>query len=264
MNKLNDTSLDIMNTSRTVTNRDEGLVTRGLRGKIVIILGPTATGKTDASIEVALKLKEHNIKAEIINTDSMQIYEGFDIGTAKPTTQQMETIKHHLIGFIPATQHYNVAQYVHTTTALIAQMHANNILPILVGGSNMYVEGLLWPSVMDMQMEETGHNTLELYEKLRMLDPERAAELHMNDRKRITRSLDVVKRSGMKHSELIMIRRNEKNKSGPKYDSLMFAMLCETAEHKRRIKERTRKMLEDGILEECNQLVELIGTECLL
>eukprot|EP00371_Babesia_bovis_P001912 XP_001610559.1 hypothetical protein [Babesia bovis T2Bo] len=163
-----------------------------VKPKIIVVLGPTATGKTEASIELALKLKTHNITAEIINADSMQI----------------------------------------------AEIHANNVLPIIVGGTNLYIEGLLWPSILDMRLQNsettdayhgmtahnnritplTGKSVVQLYDELMKLDPQRvmAAMLHCNDRKRITRSLDVIKTSGMKHSDLIAVRLSEKQEAGSK------------------------------------------------
>ncbi|CDR95669.1 tRNA dimethylallyltransferase, mitochondrial [Babesia bigemina] len=265
-----DKTMDSCNVSDPVTRA---------RKTIVVILGPTATGKTDASIEVARVLKENNIKAEVVNADSMQVYDGFDVGTAKPTQQQMERVKHHLFGYVPPTTDYNAAKYVATASQLIEQMHDNGILPILVGGTNLYIEALLWPSVIDLEGKEAECNNdpyqgipvhaatkhpleydnAELYDQLTALDPQRAAVLHQNDRKRVIRSLEVINLYGIKHSELIKRRLEVKQKSGPKYDALIFAMICDPTEHKKRIKERARKMLQDGIIDECKNLMSIMG-----
>ncbi|GIX63930.1 tRNA dimethylallyltransferase [Babesia caballi] len=171
-------------------------VSNKARKKIVVILGPTATGKTDASVEVAVKLKNHSIAAEIINADSMQI-------------------------------------------------HNKMIIKVTI-------------AVAMLNLVE--HTTSELYEMLAAVDPERAAVLHKNDRKRIARSLYVKNLYGVKHSELIKRRLEVKKRIGPKYDVLIFAMLCGVTEHKRRIKERAQKMLQNGIIGECVQLMQLMGT----
>ncbi|EDO06991.2 tRNA dimethylallyltransferase [Babesia bovis T2Bo] len=241
-----------------------------VKPKIIVVLGPTATGKTEASIELALKLKTHNITAEIINADSMQVYKGFDVGTAKPTLDQMQRVRHHLLGTVPPTQMYNASQYVHTAQSLIAEIHANNVLPIIVGGTNLYIEGLLWPSILDMRLQNSettdayhGKSVVQLYDELMKLDPQRAAMLHCNDRKRITRSLDVIKTSGMKHSDLIAVRLSEKQEAGSKYDSILFAMHCDPTEHRKRIKRRCHKMIEDGIVDECKELINLIETNAI-
>ncbi|KAK1441973.1 p-loop containing nucleoside triphosphate hydrolase like protein [Babesia gibsoni] len=248
------------------------------RSKLVVILGPTATGKTDASIQVALKLKEHNIDAEIINADSMQVYKGFHIGTAKPTLQQMNQVKHHLFDFIDPSEEYNAASYVNDCSKTIEKLHSHGSLPILVGGTNMYVEGLLWPSVIDMQPNDPDepketyegsnaaplfhyaaeYTTKQLYKMLKAQDPERATVLHPNDRKRITRSLNIIKTHGKKHSELIETRREFRKKIGSKYDALIFTMQCDPGAHKGLIKRRTRKMFEQGIIDECLQLMRMI------
>lgn len=172
----------------------------------IIILGPTATGKTKFSIELARKLN-----TEIINADSMYIYDKLDIGTAKPTKEEMENIKHHLIGFVSPNDSFNVSDYRDNVRKTL-KTHFQNKIPIFVGGTGFYIESLIKPfSYGEVEKNPKIRNDLEkelqdygkdyLYDKLQKLDFETAIKLHKNDTYRIIRALELVL-SGKKKSEL--------------------------------------------------------------
>lgn len=168
---------------------------------VVVVLGPTASGKTSLGIEIAEKLG-----GEIVSADSMQIYENMDIATAKPTADELSRVKHHLIGFVPVGEKFSVAKYKEKATEAIDDIISRGKLPIVVGGTGFYIDTLV-KNTEFLDYEDSGvRNKLEakcesdgietLYNELKEIDPKAAEKLHINDNKRIIRALEVYYTTG--------------------------------------------------------------------
>jgi tRNA dimethylallyltransferase len=217
--------------------------------KIIVICGATATGKTALAVSLAERLN-----GEIIGADSMQIYKGMDIATAKPTAQELRGIPHHLIDFLEPHEPFSVADYVDLARAKIAEVKARQKLPIICGGTGLYINSLIdnieFPEIKadpafraEMQKKEPAL----LLEELRRKDPETAAELHENNKKRVIRALEVLHVTGKTISEL---KRTSRLNPSP-YEPLILQIEFQRNELYERINERVDLMLEMGLLEEC-------------
>ena len=168
---------------------------------IFVITGPTATGKTALGVQAAKALN-----GEVISADAMQLYRGMVIGTAAPTPEETEGIPHHLVGTVDPRESYSVGRYVKEASACADDILRRGKLPILVGGTNLYIEALLrgtdfaaagdpaLRSSLEAQYDAQGGDAMLL--KLRACDPERAGKLHPNDRKRIVRALEIFELTG--------------------------------------------------------------------
>ena len=170
--------------------------------KVIVICGPTASGKTALSIELAKK-----INGEIISSDSMQIYKDMDIGTAKPSKEEMQGIEHHLIGFVAPNQRYSVAEFKKDAESAIEQILAKGKMPIVVGGTGLYVDSLIYGiEYQDIELDEKYRQELEyraeieglskLYEEAQKIDPKAMEKISQNDKKRILRVLELYKSTG--------------------------------------------------------------------
>lgn len=173
------------------------------QAEVVAIVGPTASGKTALSIELA---KKYN--GEIINGDSMQIYKGLDIGTAKITEQEMEGVPHHLLSFKEPTESFSVAEYQALVRSKISEIQARGKLPIIVGGSGLYVQAVLYDfQFTDEQVDDVArkayYEELEklgpeaMHAKLAALDPKTAETIHPNNTRRVIRALEMIELSGV-------------------------------------------------------------------
>ena len=177
----------------------------------VAIMGPTASGKTAAALEIA-----RHIPSEIISVDSALVYRGMDIGTAKPTPDELAAVPHHLIDIIDPSAAYSAAQFCQDTLRLAAEIGARGKLPLLVGGTMMYfkslIDGLDELPVADpalrarLDAEAAVIGTPGLHARLATLDPETAARLQPNDAQRIQRALEIIELSGQKMSQLLAQR----------------------------------------------------------
>ena len=168
--------------------------------QVIVICGPTASGKTALSIELA---KKRN--GEIISSDSMQIYKDMDIGTAKPSVEEMQGIPHHLIGFVEPSQRYSVAEFKKDAEAAIEAVLAKGKTPIIVGGTGLYVDSLIYGiEYQDIELDEKYRNELEaraaaegglaqLYEEAQKIDPQAMEKISPNDKKRIIRVLEIIR-----------------------------------------------------------------------
>lgn len=224
--------------------------------KIVVVCGPTASGKTKLSVDIA---KRHN--GEIISADSMQIYKGMDIATAKPTKEEMNGVVHHLIDFLPPEESFSVADFVLLAKNAAADIHARGKLPVIAGGTGLYLDSLVRNIVFDDTAqdmafreemrkfaEERGNN--ELLERLHTVDPETAANLHENNLSRIIRALEVYHISGKKMSEVQRESRSYPSEYEPCYIGLNYPdreVLYD------RINTRVDMMLENGLLNEARE-----------
>ena len=226
--------------------------------RLVAIVGPTASGKTSLSIALAKQLG-----GEIVCCDSMQIYQGMDVGTAKPTPEEMEGIPHHLVDFVPPTKSYSCAEYVADARAKIQELTDRSVLPVFCGGTGLYLDALLLggsfedtpsdPSVRKrLQAIAEGENGKdELYERLWEVDPDSAAAIHKNNVKRVIRALEIYECCGTPKSVLDQQSRER----GLLYDATVIGLRYHSRERLySRIDQRVDLMLRDGLYDEVVRL----------
>ena len=221
--------------------------------RMVAIGGPTATGKTALSVALA---KEFG--GEVVNADSMQIYRGLDIGTAKPTAEERQGIPHHLMDFLPPEAPYSVADFTAAAAPLIEQLNSVGKLPIVTGGTGLYITSLMKgtafaPEKTDpairarLQTEADEQGSAALYARLQQIDPAYAEKLHPNNLPRVIRALELFEATGRRMSE----QQRAALAAEPPYRSLCICLTCrDRAELYRRIDRRVDSMLQNGVLEE--------------
>lgn len=224
--------------------------------KVIAIMGPTASGKTAAALEIA-----RHIPAEIISVDSALVYREMDIGTAKPTAAELASVPHHLINIIDPSEAYSVAQFLIASKRLVSEIRARNKLPILVGGTMMYFKALInglddLPAADQAIRAELDAEALRigvpgLHARLATLDPLTAARLKPNDSQRIQRALEIIAITGQPMSALLA----QQPKTAPAFDMLSISLepSDRSALHQR-IARRFDIMLEQGFLDEVRQL----------
>lgn len=225
--------------------------------KVIVICGPTASGKTALSIELAKK-----INGEIISSDSMQIYKDMNIGTAKPTVEEMDGITHYLLDFVSPDTRYSVAEFQKDATEKIEEILKKEKTPIIVGGTGLYVDSLIYGiEYQDIKLDEQYRNQLEniaeqeglekLYEEAQKIDPEAMKKISRNDKKRIIRVLEIYKATGKTKTQQELESRQE-----VKYDYKIFAINMERERLYDRINRRVDIMIEQGLIEEVENLVK--------
>ena len=227
------------------------------QAEVVAIVGPTASGKTALSIKLA---KKYN--GEIINGDSMQVYRGLDIGTAKITEEEMEGVPHHLLSFKEPTEAFSVADYQRLVRTKIAEIRAREKLPIIVGGSGLYVQAVLYDfQFTEEQVDEVArkayYEELEklgpeaMHEKLKKLDPQTAESIHPNNTRRVIRALEMIELSGVS-------KASEAQKRGeiPLYNHVVLGLGQNMSREELydRINHRVDVMMDNGLLEEVKGL----------
>ncbi len=234
--------------------------------RLLAIVGPTATGKSEVSILLA-----ESLGGEIVSADSMQVYCGMDIGTAKPTAEQRRRTRHHLIDIIAPDQPFSVADYQARAEAALADIWARGRQPILVGGSGLYVRAVLAemdfsrvppdPELRRRLAEEArSRGTRALHEWLAEVDPEAAARIHPNDQKRIIRALEVAEGSRSIDAGREQVDRQQ----AARYNSRQFGLTLEREELYRRIETRVDRMMAAGLVDEVQGLIERGYTESLV
>lgn len=224
--------------------------------KLIVLTGPTAVGKTSASIGLAKA-----IGGEIISADSMQVYRHMDIGSAKITPEEMEGVKHHLIDVLDPSEAFNVVTFQQMAKAAMEEIYAAGHIPIVVGGTGFYIQALLYDIDFTEEDDATQYREeLEelaktrgkdyLYEQLQQVDPEGAAAIHPNNVKRVIRALEYYRNTGGKISE-----HNEAShqKESP-YDFTYFVLDMNREELYRRIDKRVDIMIEQGLVDEVKAL----------
>ncbi len=221
--------------------------------KLIVICGPTASGKTSAGVNLA-----KCFEAQVVSADSMQIYKGMDIATAKPDIRQMQGVKHHLIGYVDRNDSYSVADYLNDARSVINKLHSENVLPIVVGGTGLYISSLVDNIVFDenktdkalrlslqKQAQELGNQAM--LDKLYEIDPHCAESLHPNNLNRILRALEIYYQTGITMTEH---KRRSKLKESP-YDCLMLGIdYADRNVLYERINKRVEIMVESGLLQE--------------
>lgn len=227
--------------------------------KIVVVCGPTASGKTALSIALA---KAFN--GEVVSADSMQIYRRMDIGTAKPTRGEMDGIPHHMLDVAQPGESYSVSRYVQEATACVEDILSRGKLPIVCGGTGLYIDGLIrggdfQPSGVDSglreQLEEewAQQGADAMMARLAAVDPDSAARLHLSDKRRILRALEVFLSTG----ETITVHNARSKAVPPRYDALMIGLNTEPRDILYgRIDRRVDDMLKQGLLREVQSLLE--------
>lgn len=231
------------------------------KSKVIVIGGPTASGKTNLSIELSKK-----INGQIVSADSMQIYKDMNIGTAKPDKEEMQSIKHYLIDFISPEDRYSVADYKKDAKKSIKKIIEEGKTPIVVGGTGLYIDSLIYEiEYNEIQTdlkyrEELEKRVLEeglenLYNEAKKIDPEAIKKISINDKKRILRILEIYKETKKTKTQLELESRKE-----PEYDYKVFAINMNREILYDRINKRVDIMIEKGLIEEveniCNKYKE--------
>lgn len=228
-----------------------------MKPKVIVIGGPTASGKTALSIELAKK-----IDGEIVSADSMQIYKDMSIGTAKPTIEEIGDVKHYMLDFVSPDTRYSVSQYKEDAINCIEKIIKKGKTPIVVGGTGLYIDSLIYgieyqEITIDTEYRDQlnkqadSGNLQELYEEACKIDPEAMKIISPNDKKRIIRVLEIYKQTGKTKTE----QNIESRKKEVPYDYIMFAINMDREKLYERINKRVDIMLENGLIEEVQALI---------
>jgi tRNA dimethylallyltransferase len=232
-----------------------------LKNKVLVIVGPTATGKTKISIELARILN-----GEIISADSMQIYKKMNIGTAKPTEEEMKNIPHYMIDMIDIGDNFNVTKYQDMAMKYIKDIISRGKLPIITGGTGLYINSIVeerkYGETIESEAirEELEKEAMEkgnefLYEELKKIDPESTQRIHINDLKRIIRALEVYKIT----QKTITEHQKSSKEKNKKYDYIIIGLTTDRKTLYNRINERVDKMFEQGLEEEAKEIIEEVS-----
>ena len=224
------------------------------------LTGPTASGKTSIATPLAAR-----INAEIVSLDSMAVYRGMDIGTAKPTEQDRQRVPHHLVDVMDPNQEFSIAEYLAAAESTVANLRARGKAVLFVGGTPLYLKALLrgmsagpapdWEFRKEVKQELEQHGQAALHKRLQQIDPLSASKIHPNDTKRIIRALEVHKLTGQPISH-----QQVEFESGHPADACRVFVL-EWPRHvlHQRIDERVHEIFEQGIVEEVQQLLAKYG-----
>lgn len=230
-----------------------------MKNSVLVISGPTATGKSALGIAIALRLG-----GEIISADSMQVYRGMDIGTAKVSEAETMGVPHHMLNIADPLEPFSVARWVETASEIVYSIFSRGKIPIIVGGTGLYIDSLLsgrdfadnpgssnLRSALSNEYDSIGGDAFR--EQLRLIDPERAAVLHPADKKRLVRAMEVFQLTGETISE-----HDKKTQSlPPRWNSLRFALnYADRDDLYHRIDLRVDEMMASGLLNEVRTLME--------
>lgn len=230
-----------------------------MKPKVIVIVGPTASGKTSLSIELAKQ-----INGEIVSCDSMQIYKDMDIGSAKPTKEEMQGIKHYMIDEVLPTERFSVARYKKEAENAIEKILKKGKIPIVVGGTGLYANSLIYGIEYDdikldekyreelMEIAKTPEGLENLYQKAKKIDEKAIEKISQNDKKRIIRILEIYKATGRNKTEQEM----ESRKKEVKYDYKVFAINIERPILYERINKRVDIMIAQGLMEEVKKIIK--------
>ena len=219
--------------------------------KVLVIVGPTASGKTDLGIKCANKYN-----GEIISGDSIQIYKGLDIGSAKASKDEQKQAIHHLIDIKDPFDTYSVKEFQEKGRALIDDITSRNKLPIVVGGTGLYIKALLYDyTFLDEEKDDDEYTHLsneQIYELLKIEDPKCLEKIHVNNRKRLVRALNVVRKH---HTGISDIKDRQAHTM--LYDAKIIGLNKDRQELYKICDRRVDKMLDDGLIDEIKNLLEI-------
>lgn len=229
-----------------------------MKKPIIILTGPTAVGKTKASIELAQKTG-----GEIISADSMQIYQKMDIGTAKITPEEMQGVPHHLVDILPVEESFHVYEFQQLAKKSLEKIYQNGHIPIVVGGTGFYIQALLYDVQFQEEREGSSYRKeLEkiartegaevLHERLKKVDPESAKAIHKNNVKRVIRALEYYEETG----NPISVHNKEQRENESPYNFLYIVLTMDRKKLYARINRRVDQMAEQGLAEEVTGLHE--------
>ncbi len=232
------------------------------KNKVIVICGPTASGKTALSIELAKQ-----INGEIVSCDSMQIYKDMNIGTAKPTVEEMQGIKHYLIGYVSPEERYSVADYKADAKKAIKEIIEKGKMPIVVGGTGLYLDSLIYEiEYPDIKLDEEYRKRLEeeveekglevLYERAKQIDEKAIEKISPNDKKRILRILEIYHATGKTKTQ----QEIESRKKEVEYDYKVYALDWDRQKLYDRINKRVDMMIKQGLIEEVKQILNKYDT----
>jgi len=224
--------------------------------KAIVLVGPTAVGKTDLSLEIAEKFS-----CEIINVDSMQVYRYMDVGTAKPTRLERKRIPHHLIDIVDPDEDYTVADFIKDAAQAIVQISGRGHFPLLVGGTGLYLkglqEGLFEIAPVNLRIRKDLRNRLKeegrqrLFTELCLHDPLSAKKIHPNDTQRLLRALEIFHSTGISWSEHVASQQQ----GGPLQNALKLGLTCDRKILYEKINLRVESMVRQGLRNEVQALL---------
>ena len=236
-----------------------------LAGPLIVIGGPTAVGKTQLSIDLAKRFG-----GEIINGDRLQFYRGLDIGTGKVTPEEMQDVPHHALDFLDVDQDYDASQFQALAQNLIRDCHARGVLPILVGGSGLYLEGLLYDlefggkashdplirQALEQRLETEGAQVL--YAELLAQDPLAASKIPIQNHRRLLRALEVIQVTGQKFSD-----QSQHETAQARYETCILALDRPRDQLYERINARVQAMVAQGLEAEVRHLYQIAQGQLL-
>lgn len=225
--------------------------------QVIVIAGPTASGKSKLAVELA-----KTINGEIISADSMQIYKDMDIGTAKVTKEEMEGIPHYMIDIVSPEERYSVSDFKKQAEMYIEKILAKGKIPIIVGGTGLYIDSLIYGiEFQEQEIDEEYRNEMndiaereglnKLYELAMKIDSEATKKISSNDKKRIIRILEIYHSTGKTKTQM----EKESRKKGVKYNYKVFALNMERDLLYNRINQRVDKMIAQGLVEEVKTIL---------
>ncbi|KAJ2468405.1 tRNA dimethylallyltransferase, mitochondrial [Coemansia sp. RSA 2322] len=245
-----------------------------LRKGVIAITGTTGVGKSQLAIDLARALN-----GEVINADALQVYKGYDIITNKVTREEMLGVSHHLLGFVESNKEYTVQEFEQDALRKISEIHQRDRIPILVGGTNYYIQSVLFrkslissssrgddkpdalapeeASTRVFEQRYSAKSNQELWEELRVADPVMAENWHANNRRKVLRSLEVLEITGKRHSE--WIRESEAARESEevlRFPTLLFWLYADAPVLNQRLDSRVDKMIERGMFDELDQLAK--------
>ncbi|SHI70662.1 tRNA dimethylallyltransferase [Dethiosulfatibacter aminovorans DSM 17477] len=229
-----------------------------MKKKIILIVGPTASGKTFASVEIA-----KYINSEIISADSMQIYKHMDIGTAKVTEEEKQGIVHHMIDIVDPDVSYTVSEFKNDAEKIIDKLHSEDKIPVMAGGTGLYVNSIIYDldfssTISDPAIRRELEDLLEekgkeyLHGILESVDPVSAGKIHCNNVKRVVRALEVYRITGIPFSE----QNTDFRKNSEQYDFIIIGLNMDREILYKRINERVEEMIEAGLVKEVESLMK--------
>ena len=231
-----------------------------MKKKAIVVVGATASGKTALGVHIAKKFN-----GEVISSDSMQIYKGMDIATAKPTTEEMDGIKHHLIDFVDVKSQYSVSNYCDDAKIVFDEIIKKNKLPVIVGGTGLYIDSFLSNTKFleaassdkirqELLLEAERNGVESLYEQLKVIDPDAAENIHPNNTVRVVRALEIYKTTGKTLTEQNRLSHAVESDIEPLYIGINYS---DRENLYSRINLRVDLMLEAGLLEEAKEFFKL-------